>query len=208
MKKERLRKRVFSAAWQIVQEHGVEHLNVRKLAKMSDCSLGSIYNAFGSFQDLQLHLNAKILELLYEQLLGSLEKAVSQGQTLRSVFKNLGVAYIEYGKNNLYLWKCLFEHLPFENIPDWYRHIAQEGIFRLCDRIKDVYGLSKEDSRRIVGFFWASIHGLSEIFLNQKMKMVSELLEETSVDSYIEYCLDGLFRVLPDECMVSRRVVS
>lgn len=193
MKKEKLKKRVFDSAWQIVESEGMEQLNVRKLAQMSSCALGSIYNVFGSFQDLQLHINAKILTMLYNTLNDLTECGINDGKSLRAIFKDLGLAYLEFGKKNPLLWKALFEHFYSEPIPEWYAKHSREGIYLICKRLSKAFELTEEDAKQTVGFFWAAIHGISAIVLNRKMEMVAELFNKNSLHSYVEYSLDGLF---------------
>lgn len=192
MKRDNLRKRVFESAWQIVETEGVDNLNVRKLAQMSSCSLGSIYNAFGSFQDLLLHINATVLTRLYGLLQETAERGIEEKKTLRSLFRELGFAYIEFGQKNRLLWKALFEHSIYGPIPEWYAKHAKEGIYRICKKISDAFSLPEDDANRLFGFFWAAIHGVSSILLNRKMEMVADLFHPDSLEPYVEYCLDGL----------------
>jgi AcrR family transcriptional regulator len=206
MKKEKLRKRVFEAALQIVESEGMDQLNVRKLALLSSCALGSIYNVFGSFQDLQLHINANILARLYRILNEATDLGIKEKKSLRVVFRDLGLAYIEFGQKNRLLWKALFEHFPCEPIPEWYIKHTREGVYQICERLSEAFGLSEVNSKRIVGFFWASIHGVSAILLNRKMEMVAELFSEDSLHPYVEYCVDGLFREVCDAQLVSSRM--
>jgi AcrR family transcriptional regulator len=198
MKNEKLRKRVFETAWQIVESEGMGELNVRKLAQMSSCSLGSIYNAFGSFQELQLHINATILARLYHILDETSEQGIKEGKSLQAVFRDLGLAYINFGQKNRLLWKALFEYFPSEPVPEWYGKHAREGIYLICARLSEAFGLPEAEAKRIVGFFWAAIHGVSAILLNRKMEMVAELFNEGSLPAYVEYCLDGLFKEVRD----------
>lgn len=202
MKKDNLKKRVFDSAWQIVENEGMEQLNIRKLAQLSSCSLGSVYNAFGSFQDLQLHINANILTKLYRILNDTTEQGIREEKSLRTVFRDLGLAYIEFGQRNRLLWKALFEHFPYEPMPEWYVKHAREGIYQICDRLSKAFGLSESDSKQILGFFWAAIHGVSAILLNRKMEMVAELFNADSLQPYVEYCLDGLFKEVCDVQLV------
>lgn len=203
MKKDRLKKKLFESAWQIVDTEGLEKLNIRKLAKMSSCSVGSVYNAFGNFQELHLSLNAKILSSLYDSLNRALEKGINEKNSLREVFLSMGLAYIEFGQNNLFLWKSLFESLPFETTPDWYVAHTRRGIDQICERLSKSFSLTQDQTKQILGFFWASIHGVSAIFLNKKMKMVSELFNPNSLEAYINYCLDGLFQEASNAKLVS-----
>lgn len=203
MKKENLKKRVFESAWQIVENEGMEQLNVRKLAKSSSCSLGSVYNAFGNFQNLQLHINAHILTKLYRILSETTEQGIREEKSLRTVFRDLGLAYIEFGQRNRLLWKALFENFPYEPMPEWYVKHTREGIYQICDRLSKAFGLSESDSKEILGFFWAAIHGVSAILLNRKMEMVAELFNTDCLQPYVEYCLDGLFKEVCDAQLVS-----
>lgn len=198
MKKNNLKKRVFDSAWQIVENEGMEQLNIRKLAHLSSCSLGSVYNAFGSFQDLQLHINANILTKLYRILNETIEQAIREKKSLRMVFKDLGHAYIKFGQENRQLWKALFEHSPYEPMPEWYVKHTREGVYQVCSRLSKEYGLSESDSKKVLGFFWTAIHGVSAILLNRKMEMVAEIFNEDSLQPYVEYCLDGLFKEIWD----------
>lgn len=203
MKKDNLKKRVFESAWEIVEHEGMEELNIRKLARLSSCSLGSVYNAFGSFQDLQLHINANILTKLYRLLHETAEQGIRENKSLRTVFRDLGLAYIEFGKKNCLLWKALFEHFPYEPMPEWYVKHTREGIYKICDCLSKGFGLSESNSKQILGYFWAAIHGVSAILLNRKVDMVAELFNEDDLLPYIEYCLDGLFKEVCDEQLVS-----
>lgn len=203
MKNDNFKKRVFESAWQIVENEGIENLNIRKLAQLSSCSLGSIYNAFDSFQDLQLHINANILTKLYRVLNETAEQGIKGEKSLRKVFRDLGHAYIAFGERNRLLWKALFEHFPYEPMPEWYVKHTRDGIYQICDRLSKAYGLSESDSKQILGFFWAAIHGVSSILLNRKMEMVAELFNADSLPPYVEYCLDGLFKEVCDAQPVS-----
>ena len=115
---------------------------------------------------------------------------------------DLGHAYIAFGQQNRFLWKALFEQFPYESIPEWYAKHTREGIYQICDRLSNAFDLSEAVSKKILGFFWAAIHGVSAILLNRKMEMVAELFNTDSLQPYVEYCLDGLLREVRDEQLV------
>lgn len=200
MKTEKLRKQVFESALKIVESQGAEALNARRLAELSSCSLGSIYNVFGNLDDLRFHLNATILSRLYEVLFRTAEIGISREVSLLALFKELGVAYVQFARQNPRLWKTLFEYAPsLSSVPDWYTKRAGEGIYQLCRKLSAAYGISEEKTKRLVGFFWSSVHGISAILLNRKMEMVSDLFQDDCLDDFIEYSLTGLFRSRSDE---------
>ncbi|NGX45611.1 MAG: hypothetical protein K940chlam2_00767 [Chlamydiae bacterium] len=194
MKKEKMKQRIFDSAKQIVKREGMSQLNVRKIAKLSDCSLGSIYNAFDNFSELQLHINADILSDLFLALSKVIENGTLAKKPMREIFKDLGFAYIEFGQKNTMLWKSVFEHFPQKEIPKWYKKRAQEGIYAICAKIADFFDLPEKEVKHMVGFYWTSIHGMSGILLNKKMEMVAELFKEDYLELYVEYCLNGLFK--------------
>ncbi len=199
MKTEKLRKQVFESALRIVESQGIEELNARKLAEQSSCALGSIYNAFGNLDELRFHINATILSRLYERLHQTAERGISRDASLLALFKEMGISYVEFAKSNPLLWKTLFEYAPSVSAPDWYAKRAGEGIYQLCQRLSIAYGIPEEKAKRLIGFFWSSIHGICAILLNRKMEMVSDLFQEDYLDDFIEYSLTGLFKSRSDE---------
>ena len=199
MKTEKLRKQVFESALRIVESQGIEELNARKLAEQSSCALGSIYNAFGDLDDLRFHINATILSRLYERLYQTVEQGISRDAPLLALFKELGISYVEFARNKPLLWKTLFEYAPNVSTPDWYAKRASEGIYLLCQKLSIAYGIPEEKSKRLIGFFWSSIHGICAILLNRKMEAVSGLFREEYLDDFIEYSLTGLFKSRSDE---------
>lgn len=192
MTKEKLKSKVFDSAWKIVEKEGISRLNMRNLAKLSDCSLGSIYNCFENFESLQLHLNAAFLSELFSSLSKVIDSGIEQKKKLPEIFRELGKTYIEFGQKNKYLWKALFEHFPMESPPEWYQKQAEGGIDQICAKLAKQFKVQEKEMKTRVGFFWAAIHGMSAIMLNRKMEMVSELFKESNLESYIDYCLRGL----------------
>lgn len=179
---------------QIVEEEGMPQLSARKVAEKSCCALGSIYSVFGNLNDLQFHVNAAILSRLYDLLHKTVEEGIKKGKSLKTLFTDLGFAYIKFGQNNTTLWKALFEYLPSESLPEWYSIRARNGIYQLALRLASVYGLDEIEAKKLIGFFWSSIHGISSILLNRKMEMVAELFPGNYLHKYLEFSLQGLFQ--------------
>lgn len=193
MKKAPLKKRIFDSAKHLVEKEGMAQLNVRKVAQLSDCSLGSLYNAFDNFQELQLHINASILSDLFSSLNAVINKGIEEKKTFRQILKDLGLAYIDFGQKNRMLWKAIFEHFSQNDLPTWYSKRTQEGIYGISQTLASAFGISQETTKRLIGFYWTSIHGMSAILLNKKMEMVSELFHDDYLNQYIECALNGLF---------------
>jgi AcrR family transcriptional regulator len=195
MRNESLKQRIFNSAWQIVEAEGMASLNVRKVSKRSSCSLGSIYNAYEDFKTLQVHINAKVLSMLYASLEKVIYNGIAEKKSLKELFRDLGMEYFQFAYSHRSLWKALFEFFPLETMPSWYASHAQEGIYALCSNLSRHFDVSESKMKKIVGYYWSSIHGVTAIFLNRKMEMVAELINPSSIASYVEYCLNGLFKI-------------
>lgn len=204
MKKKLLSDKIFDSAWQLVDSQGMAKLNVRKIARLTECSLGSIYNAFESFQSLQVHINAKILSKLYKALEQVINVESQDEKPLRELLRDLGMEYFRFAQENKFLWKSLFEFFPLEALPEWYGTHAREGIYALCLKLSNMYEVPQAQMKQVIGFFWSSVHGMTSIFLNKKMDMVAELINPSCIETYVEYCLDGLFK--DERLLVSPRV--
>lgn len=202
MKKESIKKIILNAAWQIVETKGIHELNARNVAKLSNCALGSIYNAFENFQDLQLHIKANILSKLYEALITVTKQGIAKNKSLRLLIKDLGLTYIEFGMKNPSLWKALFETFP-SHLPDWYKKHAQKGIYDICNLLAIAYDLTDSSAKRIVGFFWTSIHGISANLLNHKIDVVEGIFQGDYLNDYLDYCIEGLLNNEYDRTVVS-----
>ena len=190
-----LREKIFHSAWKIVESEGMDQLTVRGIAELSSCSLGSIYNVFDNFQELQLRVNASILSKLYIVFNETTEHAIQNKKSFKELLRDLGNAYIDFGQKHRFLWKALFEHIPSAPFPDWYIKHTHEGIYHLSKKLAQTFSLKEEDVRQALGFFWASIHGICSILLNKKLEVVAEFFNaDIHLDPYIEYCLNGLFK--------------
>ena len=192
MKKESIRNLVFNSAWQITEAEGMAKLNVRKVANLSGCSLGSVYNAFENFDDLQFHLRAKILTMLYSDLTEVTREGIEEDRPLQSILKKLGLTYLHFGEKHLTLWKSLFESFPASPVPDWYKNHANQGVMAISEELAKHFDMSTDESKRIVGFFWTAMQGLSSNLLNHKVEVVSDLFQENYLNDYLDYCIEGL----------------
>lgn len=193
IKHNKLKEKIFRSAWQIVESEGMDQLTVRGIAELSECSLGSIYNVFDNFQDLQLRVNANILSRLYLMFSETTDLALKQNKSFKELLRDLGNAYIDFGQKHRFLWKALFEHIPSAPFPDWYMKHTHEGLYQLSKKLALVFSFSEDEIRTILSFFWASIHGICSILLNKKLEMIAEFFNaDIHLEPYIEYCLNGL----------------
>lgn len=186
-RKTSLKAEILDRGWKILCKKGREALRLRDLAKRSDCSVGTIYNLFENLDEIILRLNLKCLDKMYSSLHQNMEEGIKRREDLEKVFGRLGKAYIAFGMEHPLMWKSLFENLAIEPFPDWYLEKVEGGIKFIEKTIGSTYGVEALKVKQIVSFFWASIHGMTSIVLNKKMKGI----DEAYLDSYIEQSLKG-----------------
>lgn len=199
MKNSSHKKQIFEVAWKIVEEQGIGQLSVRKIASLSNCSLGSIYNAFQNFQELKLQINIRILEKLYKILNHVIMQGFEKNKSLREVMLDLGLQYIAFAKENPLLWKALFENSASYPLPEWYIVASQQGVYELCEHLATIYKIPVEKTKQMIGFYWASTHGICAIILNQKVDITGELFNENYLNLFLDACVEGLFKQLENK---------
>ncbi len=52
--------------------------------------------------------------------------------------------------------------------------------------------LRMDEAMKLVGFFWAAIHGITSIILNKKTRIIEGMIREEDLDAYVDHCLMGM----------------
>ena len=116
--REELKDMSIAAGQEIIANEGFSKFSARKVAKKIGYTVGTVYNIFGSHDELILNINAVTLddmrEFIAERLNSDLEGS--------SQIKHLAGCYLEFAKTHHARWSALFErNLPVGTpLPDWY----------------------------------------------------------------------------------------
>ena len=78
-----LRELIIEATTEIVEQVGLEGLSAREIAKRVGYSPGTLYNVFGSYDELLLRVNARTLDHWYAFLQARLKRG-GKSEPLRS----------------------------------------------------------------------------------------------------------------------------
>ena len=189
-----LKKDILENGWAILNQNGREALRMRELAKLSDCSVGTVYNLYENLNEIILRLNVRSLDQMYGVLHQEMRKEIECGSNLHEVFHKMGKAYISFGLRYSKLWCSLFESVPIDPMPEWYKEKAQNGLFIIEAAVQKKFGLSEGKANQLVNFFWAAMHGMTSILINRKMEALNESATEAFVTSYIDHCLRGFIQ--------------
>lgn len=123
---------VFAIARKIAREEGLSQLTIRRLAVDSDISVGSIYNLFGTKDDL-------IMELIEDYWVSSIKKIMSDR-------KNTGHSFIDQIE---YLYKS-FKSTSSEFHDDWIKdmvgmNMANPNILEKSNKYKSIMEIRIEE---------------------------------------------------------------
>ncbi|MDD5580628.1 MAG: TetR/AcrR family transcriptional regulator [Methylobacter sp.] len=166
---EEIREMVLGAAETIVIEKGFSALTMRKIALEIGYTVGSIYMVFANMAELILHLKAKTLDEIAEQL-EQVQDCVPE-----HCIEELAKSYLSYANQNYNSWSLIFEHrLPEDmEVPGWY----QEKINHVFGRFEMQFarlapGYSEAQNKQAARALWGGIHGICVLSLTGKLDIV------------------------------------
>ncbi|MGZ8193409.1 MAG: TetR/AcrR family transcriptional regulator [Methylobacter sp.] len=166
---EEIREMVLGAAETIVIESGFPALKMRKIAMEIGYTVGSIYMVFANMADLILHLKAKTLDDIAEQL-----EQVQDCAPERCI-EELAKRYLSYANQNYNRWSMIFEHhLPEDKeVPGWY----QEKIEHVFGKFETQFAqlapeYSETQKKQAARALWGGIHGICVLSLTGKLDIV------------------------------------
>jgi len=164
---EELKAMVLDAAEKIVIEEGFSALKVRKIALEIGYTVGSIYMVFANMADLIMHINARTLDAIAEQLEHVHEHSPEQS------IETLAMTYLSYASQNVNRWRKIFEYrlLEDDEIPDWYQEKVDNVFTQVEARFAELAPeLSEYHRKRVARTLWCGVHGICVLYLTGKQE--------------------------------------
>ena len=165
-----------AAAQVLLEREGPEAVTTRAIAKAIGYTAGTLYNIFDDLEDLKLHVNARSLDLLHEQLSRARRRAAARAEaTPIDVAMALARAQLRFIQKHPALWQMLFRYtLPSgREVPDWFRSKVAETIGELEQAINPAFDGDLEASRRQARMLWAAFYGICEIASITKLRLIA-----------------------------------
>lgn len=143
------KKDVIQAAFELVQEHGLETLSARRVAEHLGSSTTPVYSCFASMQELEMAVIKKIRDLM----IAYTEKPYTDRSDL-----NMGIGVVLFARDNPKFFSTLFlEGNQFKQVTD--------EIFESCDkRLKqdpEYDRMSDTERKRLLHKLEIFSHGLA-----------------------------------------------
>ena len=178
-RRERQRAQLIDAAEKAIAERGLAGLKARELAQEIGCALGAIYNLVADMDELVLRVGSRTLA----RLDAALSAAEGEG------------AIGEGDRDNLQLWRVLFEHRMAEGavVPDWavseqmtmFRHILEPLGMLVPER--------GEPELVLMGrTLFSAVHGVVAIGLEEKLIAVPRRDLDRQIEGLVRLVCRGL----------------
>jgi len=184
---EEIKEMVLKAAETIVIEESFAELKVRKIAMEIGYTVGSIYMVFDNMADLIMHVKARTLDDIAEQL-----SQVENDNNAEKSIEQLANTYLLYAEQNFNRWSMIFEHRLAEDevVPVWYQQKV-DHVFSIVE--SQFHKLStphtNEQLKLAARALWSGVHGICTLSLTGKLDLVGVKNVENTVvllvDSFI-----------------------
>ena len=179
------------AARAIVETEGLRGLTARKIADRIGYSPGTIYNVFDNLDAVIVHMDAWLLDRLYEEL----DLPGTAGADPEQALKALARRYMDFIAAHRNLWEVLFEHrLPEgQELPDWYPPKLDRLLALIEDAIAPLYGAGDDAGRaRAVRVLWSGVHGIATLAGSGKLSIITADSAMDLIDDLIANYVAGV----------------
>jgi len=160
---------LMAAAETRICAQGVAALKARDLAADIGVALGGLYNIVADMDDLMLRLAQRTMGRLDAALEAGAASAPSSAP--EKVLEAIALAYYGFARENLQLWRALFEmRLKNPTLPEWNVQ-AQLGLFRHMQApISALMPQRSEDARTLVArTLFSAVHGIVYVGLEERL---------------------------------------
>jgi AcrR family transcriptional regulator len=186
--REELKEMAIQAGVQLIESVGFKAFSARQVATRIGYTIGTIYNVFGTHDNLMLNINATTLDRWFEGMEGAVTANGVEGLIQMARY------YIRFSREHSGIWTALFEHHMEKDagLPDWYQAKMQR-FFALVARL--VMPLMGGDPHRAVSashILWSGIHGIAILSLSGKLELVGTEAAETLAERFIRDYVRGV----------------
>lgn len=190
-----LRAQLVESAVAFLKKNRVEDLSLRGLAREIGVSHMAPYRHFSTKEDLL----AAVIEQGFLRLTAMFDEVLNQkDQTFKSVFTNLGKAYIQFVVKYPDHARLMFNGMMCDPGKHPQAHIAGQEAFgrllRMLQRGTEEGYLSKKDNPYLQGhMIWSTVHGAAMLLIEDQFHMIDGA-PEFEIDSFVDFVAERLLR--------------
>ncbi|VAV89270.1 hypothetical protein MNBD_ALPHA08-1616 [hydrothermal vent metagenome] len=193
--REALRPKIISAALRLLENDGFSGLQARRLAQQVGCSVGTIYNLFGSMDELILATNSVTLKEMRQHLSQADNNWTGSDTDAYGRLMALASAYFQFYQDHEKRWAAVFEFQrdDDEHMPGWYLEEIGLLMAQIENIIAHLSGAGLPEQRaRIARALWAATHGIVTLSFSGRLGPVRRETVLEDVDIVVKAVVDGL----------------
>lgn len=163
---------ILEAAFNITRNEGYEAVNARSLAKVIGCSTQPVFSQYAAMADLKKDFFKYLTDYYNEYALSRVQGKFFSG--------DLGLAYIDFAKNESNLFKVLFmsEVVGMNGFSD----VLWEGNLEVAVAMSNRLNISLEAAKNLLMKTWIFMHGIAAMVATKSIKLregeAEEMLKE------------------------------
>lgn len=169
---------MINAAIEIIRRDGRGALTARRLGAELGSSARPIFTLFQNMEEVQKE-TAQVAKERYNQY-------IAKGLTEPNAFKGVGMAYIQFAKDEPKLFQLLFM-TESKTVPELMDVLAMidENSSRIVEAVQKGFGLNVIEAQKIYQYLWIFTHGIATLCATKVCRF-----EETEISTM----LDDVFR--------------
>ncbi|MBR0575744.1 TetR/AcrR family transcriptional regulator [Proteiniclasticum sp. BAD-10] len=168
---------ILDAALAITREKGIDGVNVREIAKALDCSIQPVFRNFQSMENLK---NA-----LYQRVEEEHNAAMEKGLQMHPIpFLGLGMAYIQFAKEEKNLYKFLFMSAAIPK-KGFLEMIKEEENQPIVDLIAQMTGLPRKTAEELFMDIWLMVQGIASLVATNDFEVSEAEIEKILKDTFL-----------------------
>ena len=161
---------ILQASISIISHEGLNALNARKVAKKLGCSTQPLF---------YIYENMDVLKIF--------DREVLKSETGQLEYKDIGINYIRFAKEEPELFKIMFNRKINEGAFDF---IDLTGSAKtILETISKQTGMSNEDAKQFHLRMWLYVNGIASLAANQTVEFNDEEIAELLKDQYVSMLL-------------------
>lgn len=177
--KQRITKQmILEAAFKLTRDQGFDSLNARSIAKKIGCSTQPVYSCYAVMDDLKRELFI-YLENYYNEYV----KSRIDG---KNFFLSIGLAYIEFARNESNLFRLLFMSDSW-GVTNLSEMLAGEDNAEIIQVVARSAGISIEVAKELFLKIWIFTHGIASIVATNSIILSQEESQHLLKETYIAY---------------------
>lgn len=191
--RDRISADALKTAEDIIAERGLGALNAREVANGIGVAVGTLYNVYGSLDQLVQRLNARTLDRLCDRLETEAAKASGPEDQMAAMAR----AYIDFANEQPKVWRAVFDHQPAgaNERADWYAASIERIATLAITILGPIFAPEqRRAARRVATIIWSSVHGICALAQGGNLRHVTHADPRRLAEDLVRSYLVGLDR--------------